>query len=470
MSSNTNISLNITKDKGITHALKAYVQEQKDMEISGGTIDAKEWDATLDKLAQIQKNRQEKNEASIFRGGSEKADWHKNMVVDEGKIDFSQEEINELLSTMGVTLKKKAQEPDDKAKPSPDENKNQPPKKDSPIIPTKTPSVKTIGGFPTKIDPHAQNNNVTKNPDGTYSLDTHGAGFDKTTGTYSVDGNLTQYSKTQADVTTTTKLDETFRKSSEIIQQGDKQNIIEYTYSGASRNPIKSQKSAGDTKISETVYVYDQNGKKTEETETNFLKNQTIKRKYTANGEFIETITDSDNNRIISNLERKNGSKVKTSFEYNEDGMKSKLTEQIDGQPTTEYNFKYDRDNKIKSIKRSVNGNNNTDIDYSYNATSGNLEEIKSENNTYSVSNGKINKIMMGNLPISVIDDNTIGYGPKCKFIKNGNDIQIVLIYDNGRSSEPRTLNPINDKDLLAKYQKSQSLLIEGNHYLNLLN
>lgn len=95
-----NISINITKNQGLTQGLAAYAKNLKGA--NGGKIDAKEWDATVKELAKIQEERKASNGQSIFSGGSEKGDWHKNMVVQEGTVNFSDSEMKRLLATMGV--------------------------------------------------------------------------------------------------------------------------------------------------------------------------------------------------------------------------------------------------------------------------------------------------------------------------------------------------------------------------------
>jgi len=153
------IAINITAPKGLTQGLKAYVESLKDVDISGGKIDANEWDATIHELANIQAERLAGKNPSIFSGGSEngseKGHWHNNMIVQEGQVQFSEAEMGRLLATMGVT--KKAVTPPEIKK---DEVKN-------PVTPDADPKLKNPA--PPVADPNKKETPVPKdtNPAGT---------------------------------------------------------------------------------------------------------------------------------------------------------------------------------------------------------------------------------------------------------------------------------------------------------------
>lgn len=98
-------SLNIKKGQGLTQALQSYVKSNKDYDISGG-VDKTQWNATIAELGKIQEERKANNKNSIFTGGSENGNWNKNMQTKEGQVDFSEDEMNRLLSKMGVKNKK----------------------------------------------------------------------------------------------------------------------------------------------------------------------------------------------------------------------------------------------------------------------------------------------------------------------------------------------------------------------------
>jgi len=100
------ISLNIQNGQGLTQALQSYVTSNKDYEISGGSIDKTEWNATISELEKIQNERKTNNGNPIFSGGSENGNWHKNMLTKEGQVDLSEDEMSRLLSKMGVKNKK----------------------------------------------------------------------------------------------------------------------------------------------------------------------------------------------------------------------------------------------------------------------------------------------------------------------------------------------------------------------------
>ncbi|MDR1168580.1 MAG: hypothetical protein LBK53_06820 [Heliobacteriaceae bacterium] len=97
-------TLTIKKGQGLTYALLDLVKAQK-MEISDGKITLAEWNATIDKLAEIQQARRQAGKASIFTGGTDKNDYQTNFVVHPNQqIEFSAEEMDMLYTAMGVSL------------------------------------------------------------------------------------------------------------------------------------------------------------------------------------------------------------------------------------------------------------------------------------------------------------------------------------------------------------------------------
>lgn len=103
-----NTTIIIKKNKGITHALRDLVKENPNSILSDGKITAKEWNAVLDKLIDINHARKANNQKPIFTGGTDKsrAGWHSSFVVHPNqKIEFTPEEMSALYSAMGVTLK-----------------------------------------------------------------------------------------------------------------------------------------------------------------------------------------------------------------------------------------------------------------------------------------------------------------------------------------------------------------------------
>lgn len=93
--------ITIQKGKGITHALLDLVKKTG-MVISDGSISKAEWNATIKTLDEIQQNRKANNQNSIFG---------KNYLVHTGQeIDFTEDEINMLYKSMGVSFKNQPQE------------------------------------------------------------------------------------------------------------------------------------------------------------------------------------------------------------------------------------------------------------------------------------------------------------------------------------------------------------------------
>ena len=104
-------TIKIKKNYGITHALKDLVDEMiknKTAELTDGKITAKEWNAVLDKLIELQNNRKAEGKASIFGGGTDKtkAGWHNSFIVHpDQQIEFTAEETAQLYEAMGVVIK-----------------------------------------------------------------------------------------------------------------------------------------------------------------------------------------------------------------------------------------------------------------------------------------------------------------------------------------------------------------------------
>ncbi len=100
------VDLNIKNNQGLTQALRDYALENNLIK-DAGEISKEEWENTIFKLAELQSKRESSN--SIFTGGSNydkntANDWHKNFVVEKGKITLSENELNELLTSMGLKV------------------------------------------------------------------------------------------------------------------------------------------------------------------------------------------------------------------------------------------------------------------------------------------------------------------------------------------------------------------------------
>ena len=97
MTGEEKINIKIKKDMGITQALKKLVKD------AGESVKGSVWNATLEKLVELNNKRKADKQNSIFSGGTECNDWHHNYVVHEGEIEFSKSEMEVLLDAMEVS-------------------------------------------------------------------------------------------------------------------------------------------------------------------------------------------------------------------------------------------------------------------------------------------------------------------------------------------------------------------------------
>ena len=72
----------IEKNKGITHALKKLIEKMPNSIISDGKITLSEWNATMDKLIELNEKRKSEGKESIFTGGTDKTrnGWHNSFL------------------------------------------------------------------------------------------------------------------------------------------------------------------------------------------------------------------------------------------------------------------------------------------------------------------------------------------------------------------------------------------------------
>lgn len=99
----------IKKNEGLTHGLKAKIEELKasgKIEVDGNIYTKEHWNAAIKTFQDINDKRKPPSK-SIFTGGNG-TNWHKNMIVQKGNAELSDEEINELLTSMGIKLKSEA--------------------------------------------------------------------------------------------------------------------------------------------------------------------------------------------------------------------------------------------------------------------------------------------------------------------------------------------------------------------------
>lgn len=151
--------ITIEENKGITHALKKLIEKMPNSIISDGEITLSEWNATMDKLVELNEKRKSEGKESIFTGGTDKTrnGCHNSFVVhSKQEITFTEEEINELFVAMGVTINKppvQQEPPNDKA----DTTKVAPPKVEPPK--EKADSTKVA---PPKVEPPKEKVDTTK--------------------------------------------------------------------------------------------------------------------------------------------------------------------------------------------------------------------------------------------------------------------------------------------------------------------
>lgn len=104
---NNEFKIKIPKGFGLTHALKNLVENMPNSIISDSKISHLEWDATMDKLIEINNARNAKGENSIFTGGIDKTKdgWQNSFIVhSDQEITFTKDEIEQLFEVMGVTI------------------------------------------------------------------------------------------------------------------------------------------------------------------------------------------------------------------------------------------------------------------------------------------------------------------------------------------------------------------------------
>ncbi len=161
----------IKKNKGITHALRDLVKENPNSILSDGKITAKEWNAVLDTLIDINNSRKANNQKPIFTGGTDKsrAGWHSSFVVHPNqKIEFTAKEMSALYSAMGVTLKSSENSEnstEQKVESNPDSTAVSQPAKQDTIPALKTDTVLEKSELDTsKVVPPAQKDSVALPP------------------------------------------------------------------------------------------------------------------------------------------------------------------------------------------------------------------------------------------------------------------------------------------------------------------
>lgn len=103
----TQYAIKISKNQGLTQALKKHLESLPNSVSSDGIISKSEWDAAIDVLIDINNSRNA--DEKIFKGVIDKSKdgWHNSFIVYKDQVvTFTQEEMNRLYEAMGVTFTK----------------------------------------------------------------------------------------------------------------------------------------------------------------------------------------------------------------------------------------------------------------------------------------------------------------------------------------------------------------------------
>lgn len=113
MTTITRQTYSVQKNQGLTQVLQSIVNDlQKknpnSIHIEGGKVSLKEWQATMNKLAEINEQRKSSGQPALFSGGTDKSKsgYQSSFIIQEGqKIEFSEDELKSLYDSMGVSIK-----------------------------------------------------------------------------------------------------------------------------------------------------------------------------------------------------------------------------------------------------------------------------------------------------------------------------------------------------------------------------
>ena len=108
----TEQSVKVLENQGLTQILKDMVEKLKEeypesVFISDGTYTQSEWNATMDKLTELNENRKKSGLETLFTGGIDKdrSKWQTSFIIKpEQEITFTKEELKELFAAMGVSI------------------------------------------------------------------------------------------------------------------------------------------------------------------------------------------------------------------------------------------------------------------------------------------------------------------------------------------------------------------------------
>lgn len=101
------VSISIGKGQGLTHGLKTYAES---LGYDTSKISQQNWNDTITKLEYIQRDRADENKNSIYSTDTTKSGWQGKMVVQEGNVEFTDGEMESLLTSMGLQTKAKGYE------------------------------------------------------------------------------------------------------------------------------------------------------------------------------------------------------------------------------------------------------------------------------------------------------------------------------------------------------------------------
>lgn len=310
------VKITIKKGEGITYALKRLVEQQK-MELSDGKITAKEWNATLDKLAEIQQGRQTSGKSSIFSGGTDKTrgGWHNSFAVHDGQeIEFTKEEIEQLYEAMGAKFKPNSTPAS--APASAQANSQNNPAEEAPVV---------------------QNKNQNRNPKMEKRKDESGKEY-----TATIDGNGRETKRRyiaedgSIEKETTIEYDTSGNKTKETDMYGDGTRFVS-TYKDGKMQKLTAYSSDGQTVNYSSEYEYDAAGNKTKKTTTQGDGKRTIS-EYENGLESKTTFYENDGKTVESTQE----------YEYDSSGKKTKETVSR-GDGTTNYVDEYKDEQRSKS-------------------------------------------------------------------------------------------------------------------------
>lgn len=107
MSGTDGVVLKVEKGQGFTQALKQYLKD-KGEEVN---FSAAIWNDVIDTAVSIDKSRKEDGEASIFKGGSDRSDYTKNLLVMPGEIKLNDEEMGLILEKIKPKTEPKGETP-----------------------------------------------------------------------------------------------------------------------------------------------------------------------------------------------------------------------------------------------------------------------------------------------------------------------------------------------------------------------